>query len=77
MGQDIKICEGSSEIIVFNLDYEEYWWNNELGTNEFIVNSNGVVTLEVKDKYSCWSKDQVNVIKAKIRHLILSLKLIR
>jgi gliding motility-associated-like protein len=65
LGQDIKICEGSSEIIVFDPCYEEYWWNNKPGTNEFIVNSNGVVTLEVKDKYGCWSKDNVTVIESK------------
>jgi gliding motility-associated-like protein len=65
LGPDVSICEGSNEIIVFNPGYEEYWWNNKPGTNEFIVNSNGIVTLEVKDKYGCWSKDQVNVIENK------------
>jgi gliding motility-associated-like protein len=65
LGQDIEICEGSSEIILFEPGYEEYWWNNEPGTNEFVVNTNGVVTLEAKDKYGCWSKDQVNVIESK------------
>ncbi len=65
LGQDINICEGGSEIIEFNPSYVEYWWNNEPGTNEFVVNTNGTITLEVKDHYGCWSKDHINVITRK------------
>jgi gliding motility-associated-like protein len=65
LGQDMAICEGSSEKIVFDPDYKEYLWNNVPGTNEFTVSSEGVVTLEVKDKYGCWSKDNITVVENK------------
>ncbi len=64
LGDDLNMCEGVSEKIVTDPGYVSYWWNNQPGTNEFIVREEGVVTLEVEDKYGCWSKDEVIVTKS-------------
>jgi len=61
LGEDMEICKGSSEIIVLESDYEEYIWNNQPGTNEFIVSTEGIIILEVKDKYGCWASDSITV----------------
>jgi gliding motility-associated-like protein len=65
LGQDLKICKGNTEKIVIDTGYDKYLWNNEPGTNEFIASSGGIVTLEVKDKYGCWSKDNITVTEDK------------
>ncbi len=61
LGGDMELCEGSSEILMIEPGYEEYFWNNQPGTNEFIVNTSGLITLEVKDKYGCWASDSITV----------------
>lgn len=61
LGEDMKICEGRSELLVLESDYEEYFWNNQPGTNEFVVNTEGIIKLEVKDKYGCWANDSIIV----------------
>ena len=61
LGGDMELCEGSSEILLIDPGYEEYLWNNQSGTNEFVVNTGGLITLEVKDKYGCWATDSITV----------------
>ena len=61
LGGDRELCEGSSEVLTIEPDYEEYLWNNQPGTNEFVVNTGGTITLEVKDKYGCWATDNITV----------------
>lgn len=61
LGEDMEICEGSNELLVLEPDYEEYYWNNQQGTNEYVVNAGGIINLEVKDKYGCWANDSITV----------------
>ncbi len=65
LGEDVEICEGSSEVLILESDYVEYLWNNQPGTNEFIVDTGGIIILEVKDKYGCWATDSIIVIENK------------
>ena len=61
LGEDRSICEDSSELLVLEPDYEKYFWNNLPGSNEFVINSGGMVKIEVKDKYGCWAEDSIVV----------------
>jgi gliding motility-associated-like protein len=61
LGGDVEICEGSSEVLVVEPDYEEYFWNNQPGTNEFVVSTAGIISLEVIDKYGCRATDNLTV----------------
>ncbi len=63
LGEDRTICEGSNELLVLEPDYEEYFWNDQPGTNEFVINTEGIIKLEVKDKYGCWTGDSISVIE--------------
>ncbi len=65
LGEDRAICEDSNELLAVAPEYEEYFWNNQPGTNEFVVNTGGTVTLEVKDKYGCWTGDSIVVVETK------------
>jgi gliding motility-associated-like protein len=62
LGSDITICEGSNEVLTVEPDFAEYFWNDQPGTNEFIVSTAGTVSLEVKDKHGCRAADSINVI---------------
>ena len=61
LGGDIELCEGSGELLVMDPGYQEYLWNNQPGTNEFVVNTGGIITLEVKDSHGCWATDSITV----------------
>jgi gliding motility-associated-like protein len=63
LGNDRAICEGSIDLLVAVPEYEEYFWNNRPGTNEFVINAAGIITLEVKDKYGCRAVDSILVIQ--------------
>jgi gliding motility-associated-like protein len=63
LGDYMDICDGSTEWLVLEPDFEEYFWNGQPGTNEFEVSTEGIVNLEVKDKYGCWAGDSIFVIE--------------
>jgi len=63
LGENRAICEGSNELLLMETEYEEYFWNDQPGTNEFVVNTEGIIKLEVKDKYGCWAGDSISVVE--------------
>lgn len=65
LGKDKSICEGSSELLTVQPGYKEYLWNNQPGTNEFRIDSAGIIKLEIKDKYGCRASDSISITENK------------
>jgi gliding motility-associated-like protein len=63
LGGDRAICEDSNELLAVAPDYEEYFWNGRRGTHEYVIETEGSIVLEVKDKYGCWAGDSISVLE--------------
>jgi gliding motility-associated-like protein len=61
LGDDMEICDGSSVMLSVDPDFEEYLWNSQPGTNELMVNTGGIISLEVRDRYGCLATDSIMV----------------
>ncbi|WP_283242724.1 PKD domain-containing protein [Marinifilum caeruleilacunae] len=61
LGADIQICEGSEHTFSVADNYEQYFWNDASGTNEFTSGIAGDYTLRVVDVNGCEATDVVNL----------------
>jgi len=61
LGEDRTICQGSSNLIFAEPGFEEYLWNFQPGTNEYLITTEGMLTLEVLDKFGCRATDSIYI----------------
>ncbi len=64
---DAEYCAGSFYQFSLPNNWDKYWWNNILGTNQFTVNSGSqTVVLRVEDVNGCFTQDSAFVNELEI-----------
>ncbi|WP_421920649.1 PKD domain-containing protein [Marinifilum sp.] len=61
LGADIQICEGSEHTFSIANSFEQYFWNDASGSNEFTTGIAGDYTLRVVDANGCEASDLANL----------------
>jgi hypothetical protein len=57
---DTMLC-GMELTLIAGSGFEQYFWNQEPGTEEYTVDSSGIYTIEVIDEHGCVSMDTIIV----------------
>ncbi|PXX96833.1 hypothetical protein DF185_19520 [Marinifilum breve] len=61
LGTDVQICQGSEHTFSITDNFEQYFWNDASGTNEFTTGVEGNYTLRVVDTNGCEASDMANL----------------